>query len=130
MHNNSFLIEISKEDWKGSDAPSPDDVVSGELYPTCAACSEANIECCWVFRVIQGRMQGAPGGSRGTCEGCSVKGIGCSFVWDVMHSLQKVDEVMERLVRHARLENRQAAMRIADNNESRKWLGSILRDFK
>ena len=124
--------EISKDDWKGHDKPSPEEIVGGKLYPACVACFEANMECTWIFGVIEKRMQHAPGegGGRGVCEGCSVRGSGCDFVWEFIHSLRKIDDALERLVQHARSENRKAGRRISDNNVGREFLGKALSNFK
>lgn len=127
-----YLVEISKGDWKGNDRPLPDDVVGGEMYPTCVACHEGSAHCIWIFGVVQHRMQHTSGGGadRGSCEVCRVQGIGCDFVWEPIHALRKIDDTMERLVQHARSENRKAGRRIADNDAAREWLGKALADLK
>jgi hypothetical protein len=57
------------------------DLVSGELYPSCLACSSAKRLCQWKQSIIHLRLSHLPTKAR-NCEECIRTKDGCHFVWE------------------------------------------------
>lgn len=102
--------EIPKEEWKGGSAPRPGEIVGGKMYPSCVACYTEKTPCLWEFRILQARMERLNAGEW-RCEQCAVKELECSFVWGVLDPLRKMDDALNRLVRHAESDYRKTDRR-------------------
>jgi hypothetical protein len=117
----SLSLEIDKDEWHGILMPLPNEIVGGINYPTCIACYEEKSECLWEFSVIKARMEGTEHLER-RCEGCVMKGNECRFVWTETDAVSKVDDALNRLVRHAASEYRKTDRRIAQNEAAREGI--------
>lgn len=64
------------------------DVVQGNLYPSCKACFAAGLDCQWKTSVVHFRLSGIPNKAK-NCENCVRKQIGCHLAWDGDESLKR-----------------------------------------
>lgn len=110
--------EIPREEWVAFKDPSPDEIVGGGMYPRCIACVEGGMPCLWEFNVLQSRMQCS--NSDFSCEWCRSNKQECLFVWGVEHSMNKIRDAMDRLVRHSGSQLRKIDRRAIDQEAARK----------
>jgi hypothetical protein len=107
--------------------PSADEIVGGDMYPSCVECYNDNTECLWEFGVIRARMQQLDSGS--TCERCRLNGGECQFVWGVVDSVKKIEDAMGRIVRHAHSQQRKTARGLGENEAARKGIQKLMTEL-
>jgi hypothetical protein len=123
IKRNSTLIHNAE----AVGVPSVDEIVGGDLYPTCIECFNDNTDCLWEFGVIRARMEQLD--SESTCERCRLNGGECQFVWGVVDSVKKIEDTMGRLVRHAHSQHRKTARALGKNDVARKGIQKVMAEL-
>lgn len=57
-----------------------------------------------------------------SCERCELNGLECRFVWGVIDSVKRMEDAMDRLVRHGHSQNRKIGRRCEENEAARNGL--------